>query len=98
MSSHKGSKSGKYVGNGGSAPITVSEGFKPEMVKIYSSEGQVVLQEKMASAKFFEDGSANVSDLAAGDLALSEAALGFVVTGNIAGVNSSGVEYFYEMY
>lgn len=97
MSSHKGSKSGKYVGNGGSAPIKVSEGFVPEMVKIYSADGIVVKQEKMAAAKKYTD-AAPPADLAADALVFSEADLGFVVTGNVAGVNSSGVEYFYEMF
>lgn len=97
MSSHKGSKSGKYVGNGGSAPIKISHGFVPEMVKIYSAQGIAVKQEKMAAAKLYTD-AAGPADLAASAVVFSEADLGMVVTGNIAGVNSNGVEYFYEMF
>lgn len=93
--SRKGSISGKYVGNGGSAEVEVKLGFKPEMIKIYSADGQVVFQENMASAKKFVDSGAP-SDLAASALQFQD--FGFKAVGNVAGVNSSGVAYYWECY
>lgn len=95
MSSSKGSKSGKYVGNGGSAPIQIKTGFKPELVKIYSADGIVVMQENMPVAKKFTD-AAGPADLAASDLVLQD--FGFQVANNVAGVNSSGVAYYWELF
>ena len=88
---------GKYVGvgAGGNGFVEVTLGFKPKVLKIRSVQAEVVLHQSMPGAwKQLDSGvPAFLND---GDVLLTE--FGFKVTGNIVGINTSAVEYFYEAY
>ena len=91
------SAQGKYlgVGSGGAGLVQVQLGFKPKVLKLRSTEGEVVLHEGMPGA-WRQTDAAVPSFLADGAVELQE--FGFQVKGNVVGINTSAKEYFYEAY
>ena len=97
MSNGNGNAQGKYVGNGSATLQVIKDGlgFKPKVLKIRSVVGEVVLQEGMPGAWKQLD-TAVPAFLAATALEFHE--FGFQIASADAGLNSNGVDYYYEAY
>ena len=83
----------RYVGTGADQSLTF--GFQPKVVKVFSTGGVIHKQEGMPTP-FKQTAAGAASLLAADDLVLDE--LGVTIKGTDAALNAVSTEYYLEAY